>query len=155
MDGDRYRRQRETAWVVFGKGTSTLSGLRTYGECLGVAFQARDDLLGIWGEPDRTGGRPPRFDLRARKAALPVAFALHEGGETADGLRELLARPEPGDDDVARATKLVEQGGGRDRTAELASSKVDDAVAAMLALDLPGDITKGFVERAEMGRPDY
>ncbi|MFH9424108.1 polyprenyl synthetase family protein [Streptomyces sp. NPDC017529] len=165
MDGDRYRRQRETAWVVFGKGmladqaidlqmegasevtverclqmtdwktvslmhcgatmgavlagasARVLSGLRTYGECLGVAFQARDDLLGIWGEPDRTGGRPPGFDLRARKATLPVACALHEGGETADELRELPARPEPGDDDVARATKLVEQGGGRDRTA--------------------------------------
>ncbi len=48
-----------------------------YGRDLGLAFQIRDDILGIWGEPAITG-KPRGDDLRARKKTLPVLFALRE-----------------------------------------------------------------------------
>jgi geranylgeranyl diphosphate synthase type I len=60
------------------------------GEALGLAFQARDDVLGVWGDP-RVTGKPAGSDLARRKASLPVACALEAGGDAADALRQDLA----------------------------------------------------------------
>jgi geranylgeranyl diphosphate synthase, type I len=62
------------------------------GEALGVAFQARDDVLGVWGDP-RVTGKPAGSDLARRKASLPVACALEAGDEPAERLRRDLANP--------------------------------------------------------------
>jgi geranylgeranyl diphosphate synthase type I len=59
------------------------------GERLGLAFQARDDLLGVWGDPSQTG-KPVGGDLARRKASLPVAVALDSG---APGLAAALEDP--------------------------------------------------------------
>jgi geranylgeranyl diphosphate synthase type I len=62
------------------------------GEALGLAFQARDDVLGVWGDP-RVTGKPAGSDLARRKASLPVACALEAGGKAAAALRDDLAHP--------------------------------------------------------------
>lgn len=62
------------------------------GEALGLAFQARDDVLGVWGDP-RVTGKPAGSDLARRKASLPVACALEAGGAPAAALRAGLADP--------------------------------------------------------------
>lgn len=240
MDGDRYRRQRETAWVVFGQGLAVCTGtalmtlavrtvrnaesphrdaaadlvlqtvenmfngqaedlswegrvdvsvdrclsmtnlktaslmrcatavgavlcgaspqveqaLSDYGRCLGIAFQARDDMLGIWGRPEQTGGRPVGFDLRARKNTLPTAFALQADGMHAEELRALLLRPELSDADVLRGAELVEALGGRKWTADLANRTVDEALSALDRVELSAPAKAGLAAVAEMGRPD-
>jgi geranylgeranyl diphosphate synthase type I len=59
------------------------------GEELGLAFQIRDDILGIWGDPGKTG-KPVGSDLLRKKRSFPVSFAL-----TRDpGLFPLLSEPE-------------------------------------------------------------
>ncbi|MBA3823513.1 MAG: polyprenyl synthetase family protein [Ktedonobacterales bacterium] len=49
--------------------------LAEFGECLGVAFQLRDDLLGIW-DAHTSLGKTAAGDLRRRKKSLPVIHAL-------------------------------------------------------------------------------
>jgi geranylgeranyl diphosphate synthase, type I len=63
------------------------------GEALGLAFQARDDVLGVWGDP-RVTGKPAGSDLARRKASLAVACALEAGGAEAEALRRDLANPD-------------------------------------------------------------
>src|SRR5947207_538288 len=53
----------------------SIRSLERFGMHLGLAFQAVDDLLGIWGDPAATG-KPAAGDLRERKKSLPVAAAL-------------------------------------------------------------------------------
>src|SRR5580658_5649562 len=65
--------------VLAGAPDATVGALRDYGRHLGLAFQAVDDLLGIWGDPDRTG-KPAGSDLRQRKKSMPVVSALAAGG---------------------------------------------------------------------------
>ncbi len=48
-----------------------------YGLPLGEAFQLRDDVLGVFGDPTETG-KPAGDDLREGKRTLLVAFALAE-----------------------------------------------------------------------------
>lgn len=64
---------------TFGGGSAAqVTLLREFGEQLGVAFQLTDDLLGIWGNPERTG-KPVYSDLRRRKKSLPLVAALTSG----------------------------------------------------------------------------
>lgn len=76
--------------VLGGADERTADALEAYGHHLGLAFQAVDDLLGIWGDPQSTG-KQTWSDLRQRKKSLPVAAALELGGPAARQLRELLA----------------------------------------------------------------
>lgn len=113
---------------------ATVGALRDYGAHLGLAFQAVDDLLGIWGDPVRTG-KPAGNDLRRRKKSLPVVSALAAGGDEADELRALLVGgPEAAALDnaqVQRASYLVEACGGREWTRTRAKSHLDAALGAL------------------------
>jgi geranylgeranyl diphosphate synthase type I len=48
-----------------------------FGRQLGLCFQIRDDILGIWGVEAETG-KPTGSDIRRRKKSLPVVIALRE-----------------------------------------------------------------------------
>lgn len=52
-----------------------IAAMWQFGEALGMAFQMQDDLLDIWGEPERTG-KPFAADLHQRKMSLPVIYGL-------------------------------------------------------------------------------
>jgi geranylgeranyl diphosphate synthase type I len=123
--------------VLAGAPAATTGALRDFGAHLGLAFQAVDDLLGIWGDPARTG-KAAGNDLRRRKKSLPVVAALAAGGDDADELRTLVVTPPeyPSDDplpdaDVERAAYLVEACGGREWTRTRAKSHLDAALGAL------------------------
>ena len=65
---------------------STVRTLAHCGSTLGLAFQIKDDVLGIWGHEGATG-KPVGNDIRRKKKSFPVVYAL----ETANGpARKLL-----------------------------------------------------------------
>src|SRR6266540_1648476 len=113
--------------VLAGAPSEAVEALSGFGYHLGLAFQAVDDLLGIWGQPEVTG-KPAWSDLRQRKKSVPVAHALSSGGRVAERLSGLLGEAAPdsarvaeggrrlSDEDLALAAKLVQEAGGRDWT---------------------------------------
>ena len=52
--------------------------LEIFGEEIGIAFQLRDDVLGVYGDPDLTG-KPAGDDLREGKATLPLIRVMEVG----------------------------------------------------------------------------
>ena len=74
---------------VGGTPEDSLAPLSDYGLALGEAFQLRDDLLGVFGDPEATG-KPAGDDLREGKRTVLVAHALdaasHADRETVEGL---------------------------------------------------------------------
>ena len=60
--------------ALAGAGAATIRALRTYGADIGVAFQLRDDLLGVYGDPAVTG-KPAGDDLLEGKRTLLLATA--------------------------------------------------------------------------------
>jgi geranylgeranyl diphosphate synthase type I len=135
--------------ILAGAPPATVRVLRDFGRHLGVAFQAVDDLLGIWGDPATTG-KPAGNDIRHRKKSLPVVAALAAGGDEAKELEAVLfgsasEAPRPqgapewapvglallGDDETARATWLVEACGGREWTAARAKAHLDAALGSL------------------------
>lgn len=84
---------------IAGADQATLDALSRFGSDIGVAFQLRDDLLGVFGDPLVTG-KPAGDDLREGKRTLLVAEALERAGKqhdpnSADLIRSVLADPEP------------------------------------------------------------
>lgn len=124
--------------ILAGAPQVTVGALRDYGRHLGLAFQAVDDLLGIWGDPQTTG-KPAGSDLRSRKKSMPIVSALAAGGPEADELRALVLGPadatgplEPlTQDEVERASYLVEACGGREWTQVRAKANLDAALGAL------------------------
>lgn len=71
---------------------------RGLGETIGVLFQIQDDVLGIWGNAEKTG-KPVGGDLRRHKPSWPLSFALERDPSLVDVLgreplpvEEVLAR---------------------------------------------------------------
>ncbi|MGW7101856.1 polyprenyl synthetase family protein [Streptomyces sp. NPDC054838] len=60
--------------AIAGAGAATVAALGAAGRCAGVAFQLRDDLLGVFGDPQVTG-KPAGDDIRAGKNTYLVALA--------------------------------------------------------------------------------
>ena len=139
--------------LLAGADEATVAALDRYGRELGLAFQAVDDLLGIWGDPVRTG-KPAWSDLRQHKKSLPVAAALAAGGHQATELAELLAVPELDEAAVARAAELVERCGGRAVATEEAERRLASSLAALESVELEetprtelADLARFVVER--------
>jgi len=122
--------------LLGGAPADTVAALDLAGRHLGVAFQAVDDLLGIWGDPAVTG-KPVHNDLRQQKKTYPVLAALAEGGPPAGELAALLDSPLPLDDaDTGRAAALVEACGGRTATLDEARHHLDAARACLRSVPL-------------------
>ncbi|MFJ8632614.1 family 2 encapsulin nanocompartment cargo protein polyprenyl transferase [Streptomyces sp. NPDC093568] len=89
-----------------------VAALDAFGREAGLAFQLIDDVIGIWGDPRRTG-KPAGADLAARKKSLPVVAALTSGGPAAAELAALYGMPYD-EEDLQRTALAVERAGGRD-----------------------------------------
>jgi geranylgeranyl diphosphate synthase, type I len=106
--------------ILAGADESVVKTLQEFGLHLGLAFQAVDDLLGIWGRPEATG-KPVAGDLRSHKKTLPVVAALATltGGDGSGGdgdrLVGFLSNGRLTEDDVMAAVSLIALGGGRER----------------------------------------
>ncbi|MBH5337837.1 polyprenyl synthetase family protein [Streptomyces pactum] len=131
--------------VLGGADDRTADTLERYGHHLGLAFQAVDDLLGIWGDPVATG-KQTWSDLRQRKKSLPVVAALAADGPASRELARLLAADagksdaefmDFDEDQFAARAALIEQAGGRDWTSQEARRQHATAVAALAEVELP------------------
>ena len=123
--------------VLAGAPASIVDALADFGRHLGIAFQAIDDVLGIWGEPSVTG-KPVGNDLRQHKKSLPVAIALARGADLPAGLGSLL-ECELTEAEVQRATALLEQCGARQETLAIGELQLRQALVALERVPLlPG-----------------
>ncbi|MFI1724700.1 family 2 encapsulin nanocompartment cargo protein polyprenyl transferase [Streptomyces sp. NPDC020489] len=95
-----------------GVSKDDVEALDAFGREAGLAFQLIDDVIGIWGDPSRTG-KAAGADLAVRKKSLPVVAALVSGTPAAAELAELYAAPYA-PEDLDRTARAVERAGGRD-----------------------------------------
>lgn len=106
-----------------GRGELSEPHLR-FGESLGLAFQIRDDILGVWGDPERTG-KPAASGSAGGQHTLPWVLATREHPEIAARLVE--ASP-------AEFRAALEEVGARQATDRILVRSLEDAARCLEAL---------------------
>ncbi|MBB0247182.1 polyprenyl synthetase family protein, partial [Streptomyces alkaliphilus] len=103
--------------ALAGADPTTTDSLCSAGRCAGMAFQLRDDLLGVFGDPAHTG-KPSGDDIREGKITYLLAIARVRADAAGDRAASALLREAPGDPDlsppdVERVRAALESTGAR------------------------------------------
>jgi len=95
--------------IVAGADDEESDRFASFGREIGLAFQIRDDILGIWGEGSATG-KPVGADIARKKKTLPVVHALQQVvGPDRDLLRSVYAKPEVDDEDIFSVLDVLQR----------------------------------------------
>ncbi|QKT07593.1 polyprenyl synthetase family protein [Gordonia sp. X0973] len=147
-------RPLELGAVLGGADDDLVAALRTIGLDLGAAFQLRDDLLGVYGDP-RVTGKPSGDDLVTGKRTVLIAegFSRSAPGQ-ADELRTLLGT-DLDDAGLARARAILTESGAQaaveariDSTLASALSAIDSLPTSTEARDRLAGLAHDITHRA-------
>lgn len=116
-----------------------------FGYLLGLAFQVRDDFLGIWGDETLTG-KSNESDLLSRKKSLPVLYALEKNAEFANYWRTktILSK------EVPHLTKLLESEGAYQYTTQKVKKLTKEALGILDEVQPQGSAGVALYELANM-----
>ena len=122
--------------LVAGAEPPLVEEMGSCGRQLGVAFQLRDDVMGVWGAPSATG-KQPAADILRRKKSLPVIYAFQRAsGQTLQELSRIYEKAELSEDDVLRVVALLVQLGARDYASEIVRERKAAALRELERLPL-------------------
>lgn len=121
--------------AIAGADASVVHAYRSFGADIGIAFQLRDDVLGVFGDPSVTG-KPSGDDLRSGKRTALLAYALEAADmnhpQAAATLRGAVGSA-LSDTDVNELRMLIAELGAVDRIEHEISALTENALAALRA----------------------
>jgi geranylgeranyl diphosphate synthase type I len=121
-----------------GASISQIDSLRGFGLPLGIAYQLRDDLLGVFGDPEVTG-KPAGDDLIEGKRTVLVALARELLPPNASrSLDELIGDPDLDEQQIRLLQTTIRQSGAVERVEELILTNVNQALAALDSSNISG-----------------
>ena len=122
--------------ALAGAGPEILAAYSGYGLPLGEAFQLRDDVLGVFGDPGETG-KPAGDDLREGKRTVLIATAMARATPAqAAQIRRHLGDPGLDANGVALLREVIADTGALDHAEQLITSLTDQALAALDSVSL-------------------
>jgi len=135
--------------IMGGATHDVVTRLRRAGELLGLAFQVRDDWLGIWGDPGATG-KSRDHDLLRRKVTYPVVagYSAMSAEEKRSFSAAFSAGGRGGAGAVADLRGLLERKGADHLAATAGREFADQAIQLVCAGGLDGRHTQQFKEFA-------
>jgi geranylgeranyl diphosphate synthase type I len=112
-----------------GASQAQLAELAGFSTPLGVAFQLRDDVLGVFGDAVAMG-KATGSDLRAGKHSAVVVEALRDP-RAREVLAPVIGRPDASDEAVAAAVRGLEASGVRARVEARVAALVEQSRGAL------------------------
>jgi geranylgeranyl diphosphate synthase type I len=129
--------------LVAGAERSAAAHYRDFGEHLGLAFQIRDDILGIWGDKEVTG-KSTSSDIETRKKTLPVVYGLERSAE----LQHLYGAKSMTPAEVPRVVHILSEVGARHNAETLAMHHHREAMHALKQSGAEGEAAAALRELA-------
>jgi geranylgeranyl diphosphate synthase type I len=132
-----------------GASLPQLAALRGFGLPLGVAFQLRDDMLGVFGDPSVTG-KPAGDDLREGKRTVLIAMARHElPGNARALLDELLGDPSLDDAQIEMLQETIRDSGAIEKVEAVIDRNVSLALETITNAPLSPSAKLQLIELAD------
>ena len=133
--------------ALAGASATQVEQLSRFGLPLGEAFQLRDDLLGVFGDPATTG-KPAGDDLVEGKRTVLVALAL-DGAPQAEAHRlDAALGTSLGEADVDELRGIIERSGAREQVEAVIGDLADRAVAHLGSADIDAEARDVLIELA-------
>lgn len=125
--------------ALAGAGEAQLAALTDFGLPLGEAFQLRDDLLGVYGDPATTG-KPAGDDLVEGKRTVLVALAI-EGAPADEAARlDAAVGTQLTEAEVEELRGVIDRSGAREQVETMISDLAGQAVSALAAAQRAGTL---------------
>jgi len=122
-----------------GASPALRRGFSSFGIPLGLAFQLRDDILGVYGDPSVTG-KPAGDDLREGKRTVLVALTRETLPDSAGRIfEELLTSRDLNAEQIAFLQQAIIDSGALAKTERMINDLADESLLALA--DLPIDDT--------------
>ena len=138
--------------ALLGDRPDLAQDLSRYGDPLGEAFQLRDDVLGVFGDPAVTG-KPSGDDLRSGKRTVLLAEAIERADRSDPSAAELLRTSvgtELDDGQVAELSGVIESVGALAAVEARIATLTDRALAALAAAPIDPTAARGLAEMARL-----
>ncbi|MEV6752853.1 polyprenyl synthetase family protein [Streptomyces sp. NPDC051214] len=131
-------------------GPRIVAAYRAFGADIGIAFQLRDDLLGVFGDPVVTG-KPSGEDLREGKRTALLAIALDRADDRDPAAARLIRSTigtnlSDGELDLVRSAFV--DVGAVDHVEGLIAHRTDRALAVLEASDVTASVKGQLAEMA-------
>lgn len=124
--------------------------LARFGRSFGLAFQARDDYLGVWGDPEKSG-KAVGADIERKKKSLPIVYALEHDPDGAGSLvREVMLQESISPEDVDRVATALDACGARQFTEDVAEQHTFQARTALTETLTDTPACRALLEVAEL-----
>jgi geranylgeranyl diphosphate synthase, type I len=137
--GYTVQRPLQLGAAIAGAGPEVTEAYTAIGLPLGEAFQLRDDVLGVFGDPLVTG-KSADDDLREGKQTLLIALAEQAADEAGRGLlNRSLGNADAGPEEIEALRALLEATGARARVEERITERTALARSAIAAAPLADD----------------
>jgi geranylgeranyl diphosphate synthase type I len=121
--------------IAAAGSVATIAACENFGRILGVAFQLRDDVLGVFGDSNETG-KPVGNDLLRGKQGLPMVLALSGNGQLGEAARAWLVPPGMRRRDLPAAVEQLREAGVAERCQGLTTTWTERALVAAAKLPL-------------------
>lgn len=118
--------------LVGGASDEVAKAIHEYAMSLGVAFQMYDDILGIIGDPAKTG-KSAGNDIRKGKRTVIVCHAV-ENIKDKDDLKKFLSvlgKEDASEDEIETAREILRKTGSIDYAIDMAKKYTQDAISKL------------------------
>jgi len=137
----------------FGASLSTgqnLSAYTGYGIPLGEAFQLRDDLLGVFGDPTQTG-KPAGDDLREGKRTVLIAATLQRSTPDQKArINSLLGKQDLGISEVEELRAIITSSGALDFVEKMITDLTQESLAELETGTITSDAKSFLIHMADV-----
>ncbi|MDO5668812.1 MAG: polyprenyl synthetase family protein [Corynebacterium sp.] len=136
--------------AIAGADDATIAAFRGYGHDIGIAFQLRDDQLGVYGDPAVTG-KPAGDDLREGKRTVLLATALQRADERDPAAAAELRRGIGATSDptaIARLAQIIAETGAVEAIEERIDALTTSGLAHLAAAGTSPEVTATLTDLA-------
>jgi len=118
--------------------------IKSFGRKIGIAFQIADDLLGILGDPKKTG-KPVGNDIRNGKKTLPVLYTFeHADKEQLAEFKRVFGSSKASDEEINHVVDIIKSVGAIDYSRDYMYKLADEAI--QLLKRFPSSEARDYLE---------
>ncbi|MFQ6135638.1 MAG: polyprenyl synthetase family protein [Candidatus Hydrothermarchaeales archaeon] len=121
---------------------------KNFGRRIGIAFQIRDDIIGVWEKSESTG-KPKASDIRNKKKTLPVIYAFEKSSKEQCKVMQGIYKKEGLDDDDVKAVLDILHGvGSYEYSQDMAKRYEDEALKELSNVGIKNEAMDKLTELA-------